>query len=141
MRGSKKEISPGVWKLRVYAGRRPNGTPIQISKTVHAPERKLGAGARLADRELAKLVSDVSVGKVSAGRETVGTLLHLWLNHCESIGHSPDDHAQVPPASRSGGAARARICASLEAHGPTARQPLFEAHGPREQTADGSTSP
>jgi integrase len=89
VRGSKKEISPGVWKLRVYAGRRPNGTPIQVTKTVHAPERKPGAGARLADRELAKLVSDVSAGKVSAGRETVGTLLDLWLNHCESIGHSP----------------------------------------------------
>jgi integrase len=73
----------------VYAGRRANGTPIQISKMVHAPERKPGAGARLADRELAKLVSEVAAGKISAGRETVGTLLDLWLNHCESIGHSP----------------------------------------------------
>ncbi len=89
MHGSKTEVAPGVWKLRVYAGRRPNGTPIQISKTVHAPEPKTGAGARLADRELAKLVAEVSLGKVSAGRETVGTLLDLWLNHCESIGHSP----------------------------------------------------
>src|SRR5271157_5258009 len=89
VRGSKTEVSPGVWKLRVYAGRRPNGTPIQISKTVHAPEPKPGAGARLADRELAKLVAEVSAGKVGAGRETVGTLLDLWLDHCESIGHSP----------------------------------------------------
>jgi hypothetical protein len=75
--------------LRVYAGRRANGTPIQISKLVHAPERKPGAGALLADRELAKLVSEVATGKISAGKETVGALLDLWLNHCESIGHSP----------------------------------------------------
>jgi len=89
VRGTKAEIAPGVWRLRVYAGRRPNGTPIQISKMVHASERKPGAGARLADRDLAKLVSDVATGKVSAGKETVETLLDLWLDHCESIGHSP----------------------------------------------------
>ncbi len=89
MRGSKSEIAPGVWKLRVYAGRRPNGTPIQVTKTVHAPERKAGAGSRLADSELAKMVASVSAGRVTAGTETVGNLLDLWLNHCESIGHSP----------------------------------------------------
>ncbi len=38
VRGSKTEITPGAWKLRVYAGRRPNGTPIQVTKTVHAAE-------------------------------------------------------------------------------------------------------
>jgi integrase len=89
VRGSKSEIAPGVWKLRVYAGRRPNGTPIQVTKTVHAPERKAGAGSRLADSELAKMVTSVSAGRVTAGTETVGNLLDLWLNHCESIGHSP----------------------------------------------------
>jgi len=31
----------------------------------------------------------VGAGKINAGKETVGTLLDLWLNHCESIGHSP----------------------------------------------------
>jgi len=66
--GSKTEIAPGVWRLRPYAGRRANGTPIQISKMVHAPKRKPGAGARLADRELAKLVSEVGAGKISVGR-------------------------------------------------------------------------
>ena len=89
MRGSKSEISPGVWRLRVYAGRRPNGTPIQITKTVRAPERRKGAGERLADRELAKLVAEVDAGKVRIGSETVANLLDMWLEHCESIGHSP----------------------------------------------------
>jgi hypothetical protein len=89
VRGTKTAIAPGVWRLRVYAVCRSNGTPIQISKTVHASERKPGAGTRLADRELAKLVSDVATGKVVAGKETLGTLLDLWLDHCESIGHSP----------------------------------------------------
>ena len=89
MRGSKTEISPGVWKLRVYAGRRPNGTPIQVTRTVRADERRKGAGQRLADRELAKLVSEVEAGKVRPGTETVASLLDMWLAHCESIGHSP----------------------------------------------------
>lgn len=89
MRGSKTEIAPGVWKLRVYSGRRPNGTPIQITKTVRASERRVGAGSRLADDELAKMVADVSAGRLTAGQETVATVLDLWLDHCESIGHSP----------------------------------------------------
>ncbi len=36
--GTKTEIRPGVWRLRVYAGRRASGTPIQISKTFVSPE-------------------------------------------------------------------------------------------------------
>lgn len=84
MKGSKQEISPGVWRFRVYAGRRPNGTPIQVTKTIRAPERKPGAGSRLADSELAKLVVRVSSGKVTAtGSETVAGLLDQWLDHRE----------------------------------------------------------
>jgi hypothetical protein len=58
----KTEVSPGVWRLRVFAGRRANGTPIQITKTIHAPGEnpKPGAGSRLADSELAKMVSRVA---------------------------------------------------------------------------------
>jgi hypothetical protein len=33
MKGSMAEVRPGVWRLRVYAGRRANGTPVQIRKT------------------------------------------------------------------------------------------------------------
>jgi integrase len=89
VRGTKKEVSPGVWRLRVYAGRRPNGTPIQVTETLHGPDKKEGSGSRLADRRLAKMVSDVSSGKLGSGAETFGTLLDRWLEHCDSLGRSP----------------------------------------------------
>jgi integrase len=77
------EIRPGVWRLRVYAGRRANGTPIQITKTIHANETRAGAGKRRAERELAAMVADVSKGNVTTGTETFGELLDLWLAHIE----------------------------------------------------------
>jgi integrase len=89
VKGTKTEIRPGVWRLRVYAGRRANGSPIQIAKTIHAADSKPGAGSRLADRELAKMVADVSKGKTASGTETVGDLLTEWLDHCDSLGRSP----------------------------------------------------
>jgi Phage integrase, N-terminal SAM-like domain len=89
VRGTKADVSPGVWRLRVYAGRRPNGTPLQITETLHGPDKKEGSGSRLADRRLAKMVSDVSSGKLGSGVETVGTLLDRWLDHCDSLGRSP----------------------------------------------------
>ena len=90
MKGSKTEIAPGVWRLRVFTGSyRPNGSPIVVSRTFKAPERKSGAGSRLADRELSKLVTEVSAGKVPSSNATVGQLLDRWLEHCELIGHSP----------------------------------------------------
>lgn len=94
MNGTKQEIRPGVWRLRVYAGRRANGTPIQISKTLITPEAqkgraRAGDGTRLADRELAAMVAKVSRGESAAGTETVGDLLDRWLAHAESIGRSP----------------------------------------------------
>lgn len=75
----------------MYAGRRPNGTPIQISKTVRAPDKnpKPGAGSRLADSELAKLVAKVARGDTATGTKTVGDLLDEWLAHCEALGRSP----------------------------------------------------
>ncbi len=78
------EVRPGVWRLRVYAGRRANGTPIQITKTIQAKESRRGAGKRLAKRELAAMVADVSKGNVSTGTETVGDLLDIWLAHIEA---------------------------------------------------------
>lgn len=88
MKGTKTEVSPGVWRLRVYVGRRANGTPIQITKTIHAPGEnpKPGAGSRLADSELAKMVSK---GDTATGTNTVGELLTEWLAHCKSLGRSP----------------------------------------------------
>jgi len=75
----------------VYAGRHANGTPIQLAKTVRAPGQapKPGAGTRLADRELAKLIAKVDRGAVGSGSKTVGGLVDEWLRHCESLGRSP----------------------------------------------------
>jgi integrase len=84
-----KEIRPGVWRLRVYAGRRANGSPIQITKTVTGPEAKWGSGIRLAGVELAKMRTKAASGTALTGMETVGDLLDRWLDHCDSIGRSP----------------------------------------------------
>ncbi len=90
MRGTKTEIRPGVWRLRVYAGRRnANGGPVQVSKIVRGPDTKPGSGTRLADRELAKMVAEVSKGGTATGTETVGDLLTEWLDHCDSLNRSP----------------------------------------------------
>jgi integrase len=75
------EVRPGVWRLRVYAGRRANGTPIQIRKTVEAKDARPGAGKRLAERELASMVAKVANGNFSTGSETVEDLLNAWLDH------------------------------------------------------------
>jgi integrase len=87
--GTKTEISPGVWRLRVYVGRNAKGSPIQRSKTIRAPERKPGAGTRLADREIAKMIAEASKGSTATGTETVGQLLDRFLEHAESLGRSP----------------------------------------------------
>ncbi|MGH9093358.1 MAG: hypothetical protein ACRDZR_18555 [Acidimicrobiales bacterium] len=42
MNGTKTEVRPGVWRLRVFAGRLANGTPIQKTKTVVTPEALKG---------------------------------------------------------------------------------------------------
>jgi len=94
MAGTKTEVRPGVWRLRVYAGRRPNGTPIQIRKTLVTPEAEKGTarpgdGTRLADRELAKMVADVAAGRLVVHTTTVEQLLERWLTHLESLGRSP----------------------------------------------------
>ncbi len=89
MQGTKTEIRPGVWRLRVYAGRRDNGTPIQIQRVVRGAENKPGSGSRIADVALAKMVAEVAKGNRATGTETVDDLLAEWLDHCESLGRSP----------------------------------------------------
>ena len=94
MKGSKTELRPGVWRLRVYVGRRANGTPIQVTQTLVSPEAakgraRPGDGTRLADRELAKMVAKVANGNARTGNETMDGLLDRWLAHVESIGRSP----------------------------------------------------
>jgi len=93
MAGTKTEVRPGVWRLRVYAGRRPNGTPIQIRRTLDTtdgnPNAKPGSGSRRAEKELARMVADVAAGKLSTHTTTVAQLLERWFEHLESIGRSP----------------------------------------------------
>jgi integrase len=60
-----------------------------VTKTVHTGDGKPGSGTRLADRALAKMVSDVTSGKTGKGLTTFNSLLDQWLEHCESIGRSP----------------------------------------------------
>jgi integrase len=73
-----KERSPGVWWLRAYAGRNSAGKPVQISRTVRG-------GKRLAQAELAKLVTEVAERgeQVAPLRRvtTVTELLDRWLEY------------------------------------------------------------
>lgn len=80
-----------MWRLRVYLGRDAKGQPIQRSKTLRAPGAapKAGAGSRLADRELAKMVAEVAAGNTATGAQTFGELLDRLLEHAEAIGRSP----------------------------------------------------
>ena len=89
MNGSKQEIAPGVWRLRVYIGRSAKGFPVQHSRTIHATERKPGAGTRLADRELALMITEANKGSTASGNETVGGLLDEFLRFAESLDRSP----------------------------------------------------
>ena len=84
MKGTKTEVSPGVWQLRVYVGRRPNGTPVQVRRTVHG-------GVRKADSELAAMVTKADKGKLrlSSGGPTVEAVIADYFERCELEGLSP----------------------------------------------------
>jgi len=63
-----------------------------VFKTIYAPDRrpKWGAGKRLAEDELAKMIVEVTQGKVTTGTETLGNLLDQYLEHCQTTkGLSP----------------------------------------------------
>ncbi|MHB8318057.1 MAG: tyrosine-type recombinase/integrase [Acidimicrobiales bacterium] len=87
MRGTKSERRPGVWKLRVYVGNRPDGTPIQVTRTLDTTNGKSttkpGSGSRLADRELSKMVSDASAGRLLRQAVTLGDLIDQWIDSIE----------------------------------------------------------
>jgi hypothetical protein len=88
--GTKAELRPGVWRLRVYAGRSANGTPIQIGKTLITPaaqegRARPGDGTRLADRELAAMVTKYSSGAGTSGAETLSELVDRYIDHAEVV--------------------------------------------------------
>ena len=60
------------WRVRVFAGR-VNGKVHWVSRTVHGSKRT-------AQKELAKLVTEVEQGQVSAGHPiSLGELIERWL--------------------------------------------------------------
>lgn len=67
------ERSPGVWRLRVYAGRDPvTGRPRQASKTVRARNRTAAL------RELRAFSAEVQARDVTPTKATVKDLLERW---------------------------------------------------------------
>ncbi len=78
-----REVRPGVWRLRVYVGRNSNGSPIQVTKTVTAREARKGAGKRLAEQELAAMVTKASKGKLALNGRDVEEIVYAWLDHIE----------------------------------------------------------
>ena len=110
VKGTKTEVAPGVWRLRVYIGRDAKGNPVQRSKTIHTGDKnaKPGAGTRLADRELANMIAEANKGNTATGTETVSGLLDLFLDHKESTGRSPETLRGVPTDCRYRRAPRTR---------------------------------
>ncbi len=83
MRGSKRELRPGVWELRVSLGYDPEtGKRHQVSKTFHG-------GARAADAALRDLVDHQAPSRTDGMGVTVGQLLDRWLEECERLDLSP----------------------------------------------------
>ncbi len=83
MPGSKREISPGVWELRVEAEVKPNGRRRQVS-------RRFKGSARGADKKLAELWRQVEADEVApSGKMTFGAFLDKYLAHLETLGRSP----------------------------------------------------
>ena len=79
--GTKTEVRPGVWRLRVYVGRNANGSPVQRTKTIRTLDKnpKPGAGTRLADRELANMIAEVFLGCVKeTSSRSFRRLLPRW---------------------------------------------------------------
>ncbi|MGH3733567.1 MAG: tyrosine-type recombinase/integrase [Acidimicrobiales bacterium] len=73
MRGGLRENSPGVWEVRVEAGRDPvTGKRRQISRTVRGTKRE-------AQRVLNALVAGADLGQGSGTKATFGQLADQWL--------------------------------------------------------------
>lgn len=89
-----KEVRPGVWALRVYAGRRPNGSPVQRRRLVDSGTGRVNAGIREARTELAKMRAEVQEDGGSRRTMpptglTVAKLLDRYITHCETQDRSP----------------------------------------------------
>ena len=78
VKGTKAQIRPEVWRLRVVTGYDPTtGNPRQASRTVYGPRKA-------ADSELARFVAEVEKGTASFdGTATISAFLDRWLDHIE----------------------------------------------------------
>lgn len=75
MRGTMTEVRPGVWRLRVVTGYRPDGQPRQASKTVRGSKRD-------AQTALAKFVTEAdAAGPRLEGSMTLAAFLERWMEH------------------------------------------------------------
>ena len=76
MRGTKVEISPGVWRFRVFVGADPvTGNPRQASRTFRGSKRE-------ADSSLARFVTEVVSGSVvSTASVTIDEYIDRWIEH------------------------------------------------------------
>ena len=88
------ESAPGVWRLRVFTGKRTaSGSPKQVSRTYrYVPPKgsaRPGDGRRKAEAELAKLIAEVANGCRLNNGETFSDLLDQFLEHVKSLGRSP----------------------------------------------------
>ena len=83
MQGSMRERRPGVWQIRVCAGRDP------ATRRFRYVTRTVEGGKRDAQRAAAKLISEVELGLLPAARGTVAQLLDQWMAHIEAQGRAP----------------------------------------------------
>jgi hypothetical protein len=94
MQGSIRERRPGVWQIRICAGRDPETRRFRyVTRTVQG-------GKRDAQRAAAALVLSVEVGMLPASRGTVAQLLEQWMAHIEAQGRSPSTLSRYRSAIR-----------------------------------------
>src|SRR5579863_4476241 len=83
VRGSKRELRPGVWELRVSLGKDPaTGKWKQLSKTFKG-------GARAADAALRDIIDEQVPARSDGVGATFGQLLDEWLEETERLDLSP----------------------------------------------------
>ncbi len=77
MRGTIQQVRPGVWRLRVVVGYRPDGQPRQASRTVHGTRRT-------AESELARFLVEADHGHALVGSTVLSEYLERWLDHARA---------------------------------------------------------
>ena len=77
VKGTKAEVRPGVWRLRVVTGYSPEGRPRQASRTFNGTKTQ-------ADTALSAFVTEVESGTANLdGATTLNQFLDRWLAHIE----------------------------------------------------------